>query len=226
MLRAEIIWLSQSPFSSPVLLVQKSDGNWHMCAHYQALNRETMKDKFPIAVVDELLDQLNGNGASTFSKLDLRLGYHQIRVHLEDVAKTVFRTREGHYEFLVMPFGLTLRKFILVFFFMTYLLIYSKNRAENLGHLKTTLEVFAKDSKCRFRCENIDYLGHIISKDRVAVDPAKISCMLSWPTPTIKIPMWIFGANRLRTMERYGPSHVTAQKKFISLDGCGQRSIP
>ena len=162
----------------------------------------TIKDRFPIPTVEDMLDELYG--ANYFTKLDLRAGYHQIRVSPNDVPKTAFRTHNGHYEYLVMPFGLCnapstfqsvmnsifrshLRKFILVFF--DDILIYSPSWNKHLEHVRQTLTIlqhhkfYAKLSKCEFGQIELEYLGHVISDQGVKVDVKKVEAMLAWPKP-------------------------------------------
>uniref|UniRef100_A0ACD6A1B0 Uncharacterized protein n=1 Tax=Avena sativa TaxID=4498 RepID=A0ACD6A1B0_AVESA len=178
MLAQGIIRISTSPFSAPVLLVRKLDGTWCFCIDYRALNAMTSKDKFPIPVVDELLDELHG--ARFFTKLDLRSGYHQVRMHPDDIEKTAFRTHHGHFEFLVMPFGLSNAP-------TTFQAL--MNDAEHLQHVAIIFNelrahrLHLKRSKCSFGTTSVAYLGHVISMEGVAMDADKVAVVAAWPTP-------------------------------------------
>ena len=193
---------SVSPWGAPVLFVRKKDGSLRLCIDYRQLNQVTIKNKYPLPHIDDLFDQLQG--ATVFSKLDLRSGYHQLKVRSEDVSKTAFRTRYGHYEFLVMPFGLTnapavfmdlmnrvFRPYIdsFVVIFIDDILVYSKSREEHEQHLRMVLSVlqekklFAKFSKCEFWLREVSFLGHVISENGISVDPSKIDAVISWKRP-------------------------------------------
>ncbi|GKC00007.1 putative mitochondrial protein [Tanacetum coccineum] len=177
LLQARVIKKSNSPSSSPIVMVKKKDNSWRMYVDYRQLNKQTIKDKFPIPIIEELIDELHGS--QLFTKLDLRSGYHQIRMNDAYIAKIAFRTHEGHYKFLVMPFGLTnapstfqslmnevfrqyLRKFVLVFF--DDVLICTQIVEDHALHLKA-----------------VEYLGHVISAKGVATDPSKVEVMSQWP---------------------------------------------
>jgi hypothetical protein len=201
LLHAKMIQPSVSPYSSLVILVKKKDGTWRLCVVYR--NAHTIKNKYPIPIIEDLLDELFG--AKIFSKIDLRSGYHQIRMRPENIHKTAFTTHMGHFEYVVMPFGLSnapstfqtlintvlaefLRKFALVFF--DDILIYSTSLSEHVSHLTTILQtlrdnkLYAKMNKCSFAQKEVEYLGHIIIHEGVATDPAKIAIIRQWPTPT------------------------------------------
>ena len=193
---------SVSPCSAPVLIVKKKDGTLRMCIDYRQINKVTIKNKYPLPRIEDLFDQLRG--ASVFSKIDLRSGYYQLRVKEVDVPKTTFITRYGHYEFLVIPFGLTnvptafmelmnkvfhpyLDQFVMVF--IDYILVYSKDVQEHEHHLRIALQflrenkLFEKLSKCDFWLKEVSFLGHIMSTDSIRVDPAKIEAVVSWKPP-------------------------------------------
>ncbi|KAH0761440.1 hypothetical protein KY290_017513 [Solanum tuberosum] len=177
---------SVSPWGTPILFVRKKDGSLRMCIDYRQLNKVTIKNKYPLPRIDDLFYQLQG--ATCFSKIDLRSGYHQLRVRECDIPKTAFRTRYGHNEFLVMSFGLTnalatfmdlmnrvfkpyLDMFVIVF--IDGILIYSRNKEDHASHLIIVLqtlkdrELYAKFSKCEFWLETVAFLGHIVSGDGI-----------------------------------------------------------
>ncbi|GKA53473.1 putative reverse transcriptase domain-containing protein [Tanacetum coccineum] len=193
---------SSSPWGVPVLFVKKKDGSFRMCIDYRELNKLTVKNRYPLPRIDDLFDQLQGS--NIYSKIDLRSGYHQLRVREQDIPKTAFRTRYGHFEFQVMPFGLTnapavfmdlmnrvckpyLDKFVIVF--IDDILIYSKDKKEHEEHLKAILgllkeeKLYAKFSKCKFWILKVQFLGHVIDSRGIHVDPAKIESLKDWASP-------------------------------------------
>ncbi|GJW99293.1 putative reverse transcriptase domain-containing protein [Tanacetum coccineum] len=187
---------SHSPWGAPVLFVKKKDGSLRMCIDYKELNKLTIKNRYPLSRIDDLFDQLQGS--RYFSKINLQSGYHQLRVHEDDIPKTAFRTRYGHFEFTVMPFGLTnapavfmdlmnrvckpyLDKFVIVF--IDDILIYSKTKEDHEVHLGLVLELlrkeklYAKFSKCEFWLQEVHFLGHVVNQNGIYVDPSKIEAI-------------------------------------------------
>jgi hypothetical protein len=193
---------SVSPWGALVIFVKKKDGSLRLCIDYRDLNRATLKNRYPMPRIDDLFDQMKG--ATVFSKIDLRSGYHQLRIKEGDIPKIAFRTRFGHYEFVVVPFGLKnvpavfmslmndvfwkyLDRFVQVF--LDDILIYSKNEREHKEHLRVVLsylrenKLYGKLSKCSFFQKEIHYLGHIISGEGISVDPEKVKTIMEWPVP-------------------------------------------
>ncbi|GJZ61239.1 putative reverse transcriptase domain-containing protein [Tanacetum coccineum] len=187
---------SSSLLGAPVLFVKNKDGSFRMCIDYRELNKMTIKNRYPLPIIDDLFDQLQGS--SMYSKINLRSGYHQLRIKEKDIPITTFRTQYGHFKFQVMPFGLTntpavfmdlmnqvckpyLDKFVIVF--IDDILIYSKDKEEHGEHLKIILELLKKEQLCAkfskydFWLDLIQFLGHVIDNKGVHVDPAKIEAI-------------------------------------------------
>ncbi|KAL9254229.1 Transposon Ty3-I Gag-Pol polyprotein-like protein [Drosera capensis] len=194
---------SVSQWGAPVLFVKKKDGSMRLCIDYRELNKITIKNRYLLPRIDDLFDQLQG--ASVYSKIDLRSGYHQLRIKADDISKTAFKTRYGHYEFVVMSFGLTnapvvfidlmnrvfkpyLDQFVVMF--IDDILVYSRDHREHEEHLRTTLktlrenELYAKFKKCEFWLTEVAFLGHEISGEGVKVDPKKIEAVTEWSRPS------------------------------------------
>jgi hypothetical protein len=192
------IYPSASPWGAPDIFVSKKDGTSRMCMDYRSLNDVTIKNKYPLPRIDDLFDQLKG--ACVFSKIDLRSGYHQLKIRASNIPKTTFITRYGLYEYTIMSFGLTnaaayfmylmnkvfvefLDKFVVVF--IDDILIFSKNEEEHDKHLRMVLQklrenqLYAKLNKCEFWLKEVTFLGHIISEGGISVDPSKVKDVLS-----------------------------------------------
>ena len=193
---------SVSPWGAPVLFVKNKVGTLWLCIDYRQLKMLTVKNKYPLPRIDDLFDQLKGE--SIFSKIDLRSGYHQLRIKDVDVHNTVFRTQYGHYEFLVMSFGLTnapaafmdimnrvfrpyVDQFVIVF--IDDILVYSKDQESHDTHLRVVLETLRKEQlylklrKCEFWMNEVSFLGHIVSKEGIRVDEKKIEVVVEWNPP-------------------------------------------
>ena len=169
---------SSSPCGSPIVLVQKKDGTWRLCIDYRALNKITVRNRYPIPRIDDLLDQLTG--AKYFSKIDLKSGYHQVSIEQTDVWKTAFKSKEGLFEWLVMTFGLINAPATFMRMMDDDILIYSKTWAEHLQHIQQVLhtlwqhKLYANLEKCSFDMDRVHYLGYIIDQHGVHVDLANI----------------------------------------------------
>jgi hypothetical protein len=202
---------SSSPCGAPVLFVPKKNGKLRLCVDYRALNSVTIKDRYPLPLIDNLIDQLRG--ATIYTALDLKGAYNLVRIKQGDEWKTAFRTRYGHYEYVVMPFGLTnapatfqrmmndifrehLDVFVIVY--LDDILIYSQTEEEHVEHVKIVLELLRKNklfceyAKCFFHRKEIDYLGYVISPSGLTMSPKKIGAILEWKRPVNKVGVQSF----------------------------------
>jgi hypothetical protein len=197
-----IIMTSTSSHGSPIVLVPKKDGTWHMCVDFKALNNITIKNHYPLPRIDDLLDELKD--AKYFTNLDLRSGYHHIMIVERDTWKTYFKTKQGLFEWMVIPFGLcnapatfmrvmnaVLRPFLddCVIFYLDDILIFIKSSEDHVMHAKQVLDVlkkeklFLKMSKCEFGNTSLVYLGHTVGRGELEIYPSKVKFILVWPKP-------------------------------------------
>ena len=209
---------SVSPFGAPVLFVPKKDGGIRMCVDYRALNKVTVHNRYPLSRIDELLDRLQVS--RFFTNIDLKSGYHQIRMHPDSIQKTAFRSWYGHFEFLVLPFGLTnapatfmhlmhqifreqLDQFIIIF--LDDILVYSRTMQDHIDHVCKTLQIlrqhclYAKMSKCAFFRYQVEYLGHVVTAEGTAPDPAKVQAVSNWKIPANSTMCGVFLALQVIT---------------------------
>ncbi|KAL8155848.1 hypothetical protein AgCh_001046 [Apium graveolens] len=221
---------SVSPWGAPVLFVKKKDGSMRLCIDYRELNKLTIKNRYSLPRIDDLFDQLKD--AIYFSKINLRTGYHQLKIKPEDIHKTAFRTRYGHYEFLVMSFGLTnapaafmdlmnrvFKKYFdkCVIVFIDDILIYSRTEAEHAEHLRIALgilreeQLYAKFSKCEFWRNEVQFLGHVINKEGVLVDPSKIEAVSNWERSTTPTE-----TEKFEWTEKYENSFQELKKRLVT----------
>jgi len=201
-LRKRFIRPSTSPFGAPVLFVKKPDGSLRLCVDYRVLNHMTIKNRYPLLLISELLDRIKG--AKYFTKIDVRDAFNRLQIALGHEYKTAFHTRYGHFEYLVMPFGLTgapgsFQAYInaiirdcldrLAIAYMDDILIYSNSLQEHILHVQTILQkllsagLFVKLEKCEFHMQKVSFLGFIISAEGISMDPERISTIAEWPVP-------------------------------------------
>jgi hypothetical protein len=206
-----VIVPSSLPCGSPIVLVPKKDATWHMCVDFMALKKSTVKNHYPLPRIDDLLDQLKD--AKYFTKLDLRSGYHHIKIAEGDTWKTTFKTKQGLFEWMVMPFGLcnapatfmrvmndVLRPFLddCVIVYLDDILIFSKSHEEHITHVKQVLDVLRKEqlflklSKCEFGKTSLIYLGRIVGGGELKIDPSKVKVIFEWSKPSNVTEVRIF----------------------------------
>ena len=202
MLEKGFIQPSSSPAGAPILFAKKKDGSLRLCVDYRGLNDVTVKNRYALPLIHELMDRLEGMKYVT--KLDLRGAYNLIRIKKGEEWKTAFRTRYGHFEYRVMPFGLTnapasfqallnsvLRQFLdkFVVVYLDDILIFSKTLAEHVQHVRKVLQklrenkLFVKLEKCVFHAKEVDFLGYIVSREGIRMDPSKVAAVMDWPAP-------------------------------------------